>query len=143
MESVCEPSGGVIACLRWTVYRASPRAEVGDMKWLGWILFGVMVIWYIRSMNFSHRKRLHLNYYIVYLLLDSIYHTKQSDDFRKWVRQAKVNAKDASVLSSSAYSTIENLADRLARGDPAEPTTSSVLGAHAMLWNFETEEHTE
>jgi cbb3-type cytochrome oxidase subunit 3 len=40
------------------------------LSFLGWVALGLLLIWYVKSMNLSRSKRLHLNYYNVYLLLD-------------------------------------------------------------------------
>jgi hypothetical protein len=102
------------------------------MEFLGWVLFVLLLIWFIAGMRFSHKKRLHLNYYIVYLLLNDATREKHKQDFEKLIRETDAN--DASSLSLKAYNALEGMADRLAAGDPNIPSTSSVLGAHAMIW---------
>jgi hypothetical protein len=99
---------------------------------LGWILFALLLIWFIMSMRLSQNKRLHLNYYIVYLLLSDATREKHKQDFEKLIREA--DEKDAASLSLKAYKALEGMADRLAAGDPNKASTSSVLGAHAMIW---------
>jgi hypothetical protein len=108
---------------------------------LGWILFGLLLIWFVtymrfsyKHMRFSHAKRLHLNYYTVYLLLDDEIRDHHKHNFQQWIRDS--HAPDASSLSLAAYKTIENMADQLAIGDPTRATTSSILGASSMLWNY-------
>jgi hypothetical protein len=104
------------------------------MGFLGWILFAGLLVWYFISMSLSQKKRLHLNYYMVYLLLDDTTREKHKQDLQKWIRESDAN--DASSLSFRAYKILEDMADRLAAGDPRNPSTSSVLGAHAMLWQY-------
>jgi hypothetical protein len=104
------------------------------MEVLGWILFTLLLVWFFMSTRLSQGKRLHLNYYIVYLLLDDTTRENHKRDFQKWIRES--DAKDAMSLSFRACKFLENMADRLAAGDPRNPSTSSVLGAHAMLWQY-------
>ena len=94
--------------------------------WIGWILFGLLLFWYIAGQRFSHRKRLHLTNYVLYLLLDDSIRTDHKAKFGQWIQQSK--AQDAMQLSLQASNVIERMADSLAAG-------GSTLGAHAMLWN--------
>ena len=103
---------------------------------LGWILFAVLLIWFVGSMRISHKKRLHLNYYIAYLLLNDAIREKHKQDIVKWIQDS--DAKDAMSLSLMVYRAAEDLADRLATGDPNNPSSSSVLGAMAMICNCKT-----
>ena len=52
--------------------------------------------WYLRSVWFSHSKRLHLRNYVIYLLLSDAIRNKHKQDFEQWIHQ--VDAKDASQL---------------------------------------------
>jgi len=99
---------------------------------LGWVLFGIMLIWFFAFYRHSHQKRLNLNYYIVYLLLNDEIRKNHKLDFEKWIRESEAN--DAMSLSLQAYSVIENMSDRL-----ADAQTSSALGAHGMIWNYKQE----
>ena len=101
---------------------------------LGWILFVLTLIWFVFSYRLSHKKRLRLNYYVVYLLLNDAIREKHKMDFEGWLQNAQ--AGDASSLTLKALTALEDMANRLAVGDPANPASSSVLGAHAMIWNF-------
>jgi hypothetical protein len=67
---------------------------------LGWILFVLASFWYLRSVWFSHSKRLHLRSYIIYLLLSDEIRNRHKQDFEQWIRQ--VDAKDASQLGHGA-----------------------------------------
>lgn len=94
--------------------------------WIGWVLFGLLVLWYFAGQRFSHRKRLHLRNYIVYLLLDDSIRNDHKAKFGQWIQQS--DARDAMHLSLQAGNVVENMADSLAAG-------GSTLGAHAILWN--------
>jgi hypothetical protein len=97
------------------------------MEWIGWVLFVLLLFWYFAGLNFSHRKRLHLRNYIVYLLIDDAIREDHKAKFGQWIRQS--NERNALQLSSMTNNVIESMADSLASGG------SSTLGAHAMLWN--------
>jgi hypothetical protein len=97
------------------------------MEWIGWGLFVLLLLLYFASMNFAHRKRLHLRNYIIYLLVDDSVREDHKAKFEQWIRQS--SASNAMELSSRAHSVIENMADSLASEG------SSTLAAHAMLWN--------
>src|SRR5262245_46835103 len=95
--------------------------------WIGWILFGLLLFFYVAGQRFSHLKRLHLRNYIVYLLLDDSIYDDHKKKFEQWIQGS--NANDAMQLSQQASNVVENMANSLAaRG-------LSTLGAHAMLWN--------
>jgi len=100
---------------------------------LGWILFGAAILWFVPSYWSSHKKRLHQNYFIAYLLLSDEIRSVQKQAFEDWVRASP--ATDADALALQAYRAIENVADRLARGNPRDPwSTSSLTGSKALLW---------
>lgn len=99
----------------------------------GWVLVGAAIVWCLKLYRYSQSKRLHLNCYITYLLLSDEVRAAQKQGFEQWLRG--ITAKDAQALSYAAYSAIENIADRLAAGDPKKPGTSSIIGAHALLWS--------
>jgi len=90
------------------------------------IWFGAL---YWKAINES----LHLVYFIGYLLLLDDTRAFQKKSFEDWIR--KSDAEDASALSNAAAAAIRELADRLAAGDTKKPTSSSVLGFHALIWN--------
>jgi hypothetical protein len=97
------------------------------MGWIGWALLVLLLLWYFASQTFSHRKRLHLRNYIVYLLIDDSIREDHKAKFAQWIRQS--GASNALELSSMAHSVIESMADSLASKG------SSTLAAHAMMWN--------
>ena len=90
------------------------------------IWFGAL---YWKAINES----LHLVYFIGYLLLLDDTRAFQKRSFEDWL--SKSDAKDAMDLSNAARVAIQELADRLAAGDPRKPTSSSVLGFHGLVWN--------
>jgi hypothetical protein len=97
------------------------------MKYVLGVLLVLGLIWWWLSINYSHTKRLHLNHYAVYLLLNDDIRTRHAADFRRWLQQA--SATDADQLTFLADKVIEDMADRLAYGSPG-----SLLGARAMAW---------
>jgi len=99
------------------------------MTWIGWILFLLMVIWYVASQNFCQRKRNHLRCYTVSLLLNDLVRNDHKAKFEQWIAQS--NARNAMQLSIAAFNVIDNMAEKLAMG-----AGSSILGAHAELWNL-------
>jgi hypothetical protein len=97
----------------------------------GWVLFAAALFYY----RISHLKRLHLNYYVVYLLLSEEVRTSQRLSFEKWLQASKAANEDA--LAFDAVLAIEQIADRLAEDDPKKDPayTSTVLGSKTLLWN--------
>lgn len=103
------------------------------MTILAWSLFALALVWGIASQRLSHRKRNALENYVIYLLLADEIRTQHAADFRRWITQS--NAADAMALAIAAHRTVDNMAERLAAGDPQRAVTSSYLGSHAMLWH--------
>src|SRR2546430_17672709 len=97
------------------------------MQWIGWVLFILLLIWFFASYTTSHRIRLNLRNYIVYLLLQDPIREYHKAKFEQWIQQS--HAKDAMELSSAAHNVIEIMAGSLATKG------GSTLAAHAMLWN--------
>src|SRR5438270_13275556 len=60
-------------------------AVVGHVAW-GWAMFGLAVDWNIESTNYSAGKSNHLEFYIVYLLLNDDIREKQKKHFCDWIR---------------------------------------------------------
>jgi hypothetical protein len=100
------------------------------MEYLCWGLLGLLILWYLLSMKYSQDRRLHLESYIVYLLLSDRIRETHKETFRQWILGA--DAPDAMKLSQRAGSVIQNMAEGLAK--PEEGEVGSTLGAHAMLW---------
>ena len=98
------------------------------MSYVGWILFVLAVFWGGKSLSFSHRKRLHLDYYVAYLLLNDDIRERHKKDFQQWIRSAE--APNASTLAAGAWSAIDRMADQLAEA----PAGASVMGATGMIW---------
>jgi hypothetical protein len=102
---------------------------------VGWILLAVIVIWFLILYRHSHSKRLHLDCYITFLLLHDEFRCLQKRNFEEWLRTNRSNKKPP-VLSHAAYTAIEELADRLAVGNPKKGGEGSlVLGSLSLLWN--------
>ena len=104
------------------------------MATVAWILLALAVAWHFASQRRSHRKRIQLESYVVYLLLSDDIRGRHQAEFRKWI--ASTDALDAFALSAAAHRVIDHMAESLAVGDPSRPGTSSTLGAHAMLWQI-------
>ena len=108
------------------------------MNILPWILLAAAVAWFFASQRLNHRKRNQLVDYIIILLLSDVVRSAHQIDFQRWIKES--SAANALALSLAAHRVIDNMAQRYATGDPADPSTSSVLGAHAMLWTVKREE---
>jgi hypothetical protein len=100
------------------------------MSYVGWVLFVLTLVWAVKSMNFSHQKRLALNYYMAYLLLDDGMRQKHQADLLKWIKES--DAPNASTLARRTWFALERMADTLAAGASGVP--GSALGATGMLW---------
>jgi hypothetical protein len=98
---------------------------------LGWSLFVLLFVWYIKSQNFNVNENLHLDYYITMLLLDEGFWEEQKTTFRELIREQP--PLDASTLTSRIYSAIGKMADELAVGGSGG-AASSVLQASAAIW---------
>jgi hypothetical protein len=90
-------------------------------------------IWFAALYWKAINESLHLVYFIGYLLLLDDTRAFQKRSFEDWL--LKSDAKDAMDLSNAARVAIQELADRLAAGDPKTPKSSSVLGFHGLIWN--------
>ena len=104
------------------------------MTTLPWILFAIAVVWHVFGMRLNHRKRIHLESYAIYLLIADGIRQQHKTSFETWIAQTL--SPNALALSSAAHKVIDNMAEQLAAGDPTTGIGSSVLGAHAMLWQF-------
>lgn len=102
------------------------------MQWIGWVLFGLSLFWYVASQRLCQSKRLHLVNYIVSLLLADSIRNDHKAKLEQWIQ--KSNARDAADLGLQANHVIENMAETLAAGG-SDPASSSTLGALATLWN--------
>jgi hypothetical protein len=103
------------------------------MGYLGWVLFVLSVIWYFKSVTFSHRKRIHLNCFVTYLLLSDEIREAQKKGFQNWIRAA--DASDPQALIDGAFQATERLADELALA-AEKPGASSLFGARGMIWAY-------
>jgi len=99
------------------------------MSWAGWILFGLMCVWYVASQNFSHKKRLHLRSYVIFLLLNDAVRDDHKGKLADWIQ--KSDALSPKELHDRADSVIENMADRFA------VSGNSLLAAVSLLWESE------
>lgn len=104
------------------------------MATLAWTLFGLALLWHFASQRLNHRRRIHLEAYVLYLLLADDIRARHKDDFLRWLRE--VQAPNALALSHQAHAAVDRMAEGLAQGTPGQPATSSILGTHALLWNL-------
>ena len=106
-------------------------AATGYLGW-GWALFGLAVTWNIMHTNYTARKSNHLDFYIVYLLLDDDIRASQKKHFCEWIRSE--DAPNAMALSRRAMAAIERSAEVLSVGDPKQPLSGSLFASTAMIW---------
>jgi len=104
------------------------------MTILPWVLLAAVVVFHFASQQLNHRKRNQLENYVVYLLMSDDIRTEHRRQFQQWISERSV--PNALALSMAAHRVVDNMAEQLAIGDPADPATSSTLGANAMLWRF-------
>ena len=88
-----------------------------------------MIMWYVASQKFSHRKRLHLRAYAILLLLNDTIRDDHKKKLTDWIRES--DARTALNLHERADEVIEMMADHLA------VSGNSLLAALSSLWNSE------
>ena len=101
------------------------------LGWIGWVLFGLLLIWFFRNMRFSHMKRLNVRNYVIYLLLSDDIREDHKRKLHQWIRGAEM--KDSHSLNYAAQNVVEVMADGLAEA-------GSLLAASAMVWKVKTGE---
>lgn len=94
--------------------------------WLGWILFGAMLLWWLNRESFHQRQRLYLRNYIIYLLLQDSIREGHKAKFEEFIRASGLT--DAMQLSSAAHDAVQNIANSMGTEG------NSTMGAHAMIW---------
>jgi hypothetical protein len=99
---------------------------------MGWAVAAVMlaivfllIVLYRRALNDTN----HLFSLVVLILLDPSVYESQKSGLISFVNSTSAN--NAALLSSSVFSSMTDLANRLAK--------TSVLGAHAALWKVRQE----
>jgi len=60
------------------------------MTWLPWILLGLAILWNAGSQRLNHRKRIHLEKYVVYLLLTYDVRVNHKSKFEQWICRGRV-----------------------------------------------------
>ncbi len=98
------------------------------MAWPLVAALGLMVILLIALYRRALNDTQHMFSLLILVLLDDSVHTARKTDLINFVMSNKT--QNASQLSSEVYNSLCNVANRLAR--------TSVLGAHAYLWNLKT-----
>ena len=99
------------------------------MVYAGWIVAGILLVWYLKSQKFCQEKRMNLNSYIVYLLMEDSLRDNHKEKFGEWIGSS--DAKDATDLAIKASNTIDNMAETLSKDG------NSLLASNSMLWNSE------
>ena len=95
---------------------------------LGWILFGIIVLWHFHSLSHNQKKRNHLGCYIIYLLLNDEIRGDHKKKFGDWIKDSDIS--HATKLTLNALFAIEKMAN-----------TSDILTASGMVWNSEYASH--
>jgi hypothetical protein len=94
------------------------------------VLLIIAIVWHIQSKRYGVSRRLNLESYIIYLLMDDRIREDHRHKFCDWIKQ--VNATDAAHLGLMAHATVADMADSLSAG-------GSLLAANAMVWRHETQ----
>ena len=101
----------------------------------GWVMFGLLVVWHVYSKKESGKKSgkrlIHLDYFIVWLLLNDEMRNKWKNDFETFLRDD--DATNAPLTGVRAFLAIDSIAEQLAKGE------DWVLGTSALLWTRKNE----
>lgn len=97
------------------------------MTWVIVVLLLLLLLWQVSSLTLSHKRRLHLFNYTLYMILDDAMRADQRAKFEDWIR--KCAAKDQRQLFSMARQVLEGHIENWAKATP------STVAAHALLWN--------
>ncbi len=92
---------------------------------VGWVLFGLLLIWYFMSMSHSHKKQSSLRNYIVCLLLSDDIRQDHKQNLEECIRDS--NANNALDLNHRAQDVVENMALHLAE-------SGSSHSSQVMVW---------
>lgn len=94
----------------------------------GWILCGLVILWYLASMRHTSTRRINLESYVVFLLLDDSLRDNHKAKLQNWIKAS--GAERADKLRSRAGSAIQVLADDFAESG------SSLLGSSSLIWGL-------
>jgi hypothetical protein len=101
----------------------------------GWVMFGLLAWWHVyskkKSSEKSGKKLIHLDYFIVWLLLNDEMRNKWKNDFDAFLRDD--DATSAPLTGVRAFLAIDSLGEQLAQGE------DWVLGTSALLWTRKNE----
>ena len=97
------------------------------MVWVVVVVLVMLVIFQVALLILSHKKRLHLFNYALYLLLDDRMHADQQRKFEDWIRNS--GATNPPRLFSMARQVLETHIEKWAKATP------STVAAHGLLWN--------
>ena len=103
------------------------------METLGWVfpIFAVLCCWFMyRLLRRSHTREGYLEDFIIYLLLsDSI----RSQHKRELERHIRDDGRNVAEIHLAMRLAIAKIAGGFGKGDPSNPSTSSMLVADAMI----------
>lgn len=92
---------------------------------IGIIIF--LIIWFIFAYRLSHKTRLFLVSYIIYLLMDDSIKEDHQSKFKEWIRSH--DYPDSLIFGRAANRTIERMAESLGQH-------YSLLAANKMIWDY-------
>lgn len=95
---------------------------------VGWILCGLLILWYFASISHANRRSINLESYIIFLLMSDGLRADNKAKFQNWISES--NANRADELRMKAGQTIQAFANDLAKEG------SSLLGSSSLIWNF-------
>lgn len=93
----------------------------------GWILFGLLLLWYFLTMRFTSKRETNLVSYAIFLLLSDDILAGQREKFQNWIAEATEPRSDK--LWMRACNVVEYAAERLG-------TSGSALSSMAMVWKY-------
>jgi hypothetical protein len=100
----------------------------------GWILFGLLLLWYLATMRFTAKRETNFESYVIFLLLSDDILADQRKKFQKWIAEAKETRSDK--LRIRAGDVVQYAAERLG-------TSGSALSSMAMVWKYKKESQAE
>lgn len=94
----------------------------------GWILFIIASIFYVASMTYSQRKRVRLQAYTLYILLNDEIRNDHKKGLQYFINTSK--STDSSLLYNEASFTIDKMANDLS------DKVGLLLVVSKIMWDF-------
>ena len=91
----------------------------------GWILFGVLLVWYVANMVYVSKRMNRLESYAIFLLLSDDIRADHKTKLQQWI--SKSREARAVDLRARAADALRLLADSLA-------AKGSILSSSALVW---------